>query len=107
MSVAKRAMFGELIKFVSLIVVISASNAVSKRSFSAMHRVKTYLRSVMSRERLNSLIVLHIHKDLTQDLDLKDIGNEFCAKSDYPKAVSSILGSVTLMIYLLSCALAR
>ena len=45
-----------------------------------MHRVKTYLRSVMSRERLNSLIVLHIHKDLTHDLDLKDIGNELRAK---------------------------
>ena len=45
-----------------------------------MHRVKTYLRSAMSWERLNSLMVLHIHKDLTHDLDLKDIGNELCAK---------------------------
>ena len=90
MSVAKRAMFGELIKFVSLIVVISASNAVNKRSFSAMRHVKTYLRSVMSQDHLNSLMVLHIHKDLTHDLDLKDIGNEFRAKSNYRKAVSSI-----------------
>ena len=45
-----------------------------------MYRVKTYLRSVMPRERLNSLMVLHIHKDLTHDLDLKDIGNELRAK---------------------------
>ena len=72
-----------------------------------MHHVKTYFRSVMSQDHLNSLLVLHIHKDLTHDLDLKDIGNEFRAKSDYPKAVSSILESVTLMTYLLLCALAR
>ena len=80
MSVADGAMFGELIKLVSLIVVIPATNAVSKRYFFAMHCVKTYLRSVMSQERLNSLMVLHIHKDLTDDLDLKVIGNEFHAK---------------------------
>ena len=45
-------------------------------------------------------MVLHIYKDLTHDLDLKDIGNEYYAKSDYPKAVSSILESVTLMTFI-------
>ena len=85
MSAAERTMFGELIKLVSLILAIPATNAVSERSFSAMRRVKTYLRSVMSQECLNSLMVLHIHKDLTDNLDLKYIGNEFRAKSDYRK----------------------
>ena len=76
----------QLIKLVSLILVILATNAVSERSFSAMRHIKTYLRSVMSQERLNSLMVLHIHKDLTDSLDLKFIVNEFRMKTDYRKA---------------------
>ena len=45
MSVAERAVFAEMIKLVFLITVISSTNIVSERSFSAMHRIKTYLRS--------------------------------------------------------------
>ena len=48
-----------------------ATNAISERSFSAMHQIKTYLRSTMTQVRLNSVMVLHIHKELTDGLDLK------------------------------------
>ena len=70
MSVAERAMFAEMIKLVCLIAVIPATNEVSERSFSVMHRIKTYLRSTMSQERLNHIMILHIHKELTDTLDL-------------------------------------
>ena len=46
-----------------------ATNAVSKRSFSAMKGLKTYLRSTTSDCRLNHLMVLHVRKDRTDSLN--------------------------------------
>ena len=37
----------------------------------------TYLRSTMSQERLNNLMILHVHKELTDALDLVHVANEF------------------------------
>lgn len=48
-----------------------AMNATSESSFSALRRVKTYLRATMTQERLNHIMVLHVHKDSIDSLDLK------------------------------------
>ena len=53
-----------------LILVMPSTNASSERTFSAMRRVKSYLRSTMTQERLNHLMILHVHKELTDKLDL-------------------------------------
>ena len=45
----------------------------------------------MSQKRLNSAMVLHIHKDLTDTLDLKSVCEEFTSKSDYLKSKFSVL----------------
>ena len=60
-----------------LLLVMPATNASSEHSFSALRRVKTYLRSTMSQKRLNHLMVLQIHQEAADELDLKAIGNEF------------------------------
>ena len=60
-----------------LILVMPATNASSERSFSALRRVKTYLRAAMKQDRLNYLMLLHVHKDKTDELDLKLLVNEF------------------------------
>ena len=54
-----------------------ATNATSERSFSALYRIKTYLRSTMKQECLNSLMILHVHKDFIDALDLSLVANEF------------------------------
>ena len=54
-----------------------ATNAISERSFSSLRRVKNYLRSTMTQERLNNVMILHVHKERTDNLSLVDIGNEF------------------------------
>ena len=66
-----------------LILVMPASNATSEHSFSALQRVKTYLRCTMCQERLNNLMLLHIHKELTDNLDLKDVATEFISGSEH------------------------
>ena len=56
-----------------------ATNAVSERSFSALRRIKSYLRATMSQERLNHIMVLHVHKHLTDRICYIEIGNEGCS----------------------------
>jgi hypothetical protein len=62
---------------IQLVLVMPATNATSERSFSALRRVKSYLRSTMLQERLNYLMLLHVHKEYTDVIDLKHILNEF------------------------------
>ena len=41
----------------------------------------------MSQIRLNNCMVLHVHKDLTDDLDLAEIGNRFVAGSEHRESL--------------------
>ena len=59
-----------------------ATNATSERSFSALGRIKSYLRATMSQELLNNLLTLHIHKENTLALSLADIGNDFVSAKE-------------------------
>ena len=67
----------EVSKLFKLLLVLPATNATSERSFSALRRIKSYLRSTMTQARLNHLMVLHYHQDIADKLDLKIIGNEY------------------------------
>ena len=69
-------------KLLRLLLVMTATNAESECSFSAVRRIKTYLRSTMS---LNHLMLLHVHKNYTDDLNLVDIANDFIADNEYRK----------------------
>lgn len=86
MSEGERALLKEVVKLARLILVLPATNAVSERSFSAMRRTKNYLRTTMSQQRFNSLMLLHINKDYTDKLDLCIVGNEFRDVKDYRKS---------------------
>ncbi len=77
--------FPEVSKLFKLLLVLPATNATSERSFGALQRVKSYLRSTMSQSRLNHLMVLHYHQDMADILDLKVIGNEYISKNESRK----------------------
>lgn len=79
---AEKELINEVITLSKLLLVMPATNSTSERSFSAMRRVKSYLRSTMTQERLNSLMVLHVHKDQTDKLDMSNVANEFVSKSE-------------------------
>ena len=82
LSTGQRLIFNEVISVMKLILVMPATNACSERSFSAMRRLKTYLRSTMGQSRLNHLMILHVHKDLTDGLNLIDVANEFVSSNE-------------------------
>jgi len=50
-------LMSQVSKMVKLLLVMPATNAQSERSFSALRRVKTYLRATMSQQRLNHLML--------------------------------------------------
>lgn len=77
--------YPQLAHLAKLILVLPASNAISERSFSALRRVKSYLRSSMGQKRLNSLLLLHVHKDKLDELNYQDIIREFVCSHDYRK----------------------
>jgi hypothetical protein len=59
---------------------IPVSNATAERSFSALKRLKTYLRSTMGEERLTGLALLHVNKSTEVDPD--DIIELYASKKD-------------------------
>lgn len=46
-----------------------ASIAWAVRSFSALKRLKTWLRNIVSEDRLSGLVLLHVHYDKPNDID--------------------------------------
>ena len=62
---SRKVAMSEVIKLAKILLVMPATNAISERSFSALKRVKTYLRSTTTDSRMNHLMVLHVHKEST------------------------------------------
>ena len=80
-----------VMKLVRLLLVIPATNAISKRSFfsHALHQDVLKVNHVQG--RLNATMFLHIHKDLTDNLDLESISKDFISKSHYRKSKFSFV----------------
>ena len=70
-----------------LFLVVAVSSATAERSFSAMRRLKTYLRSTMSTERLNPVMTLHVHKDLLDCIDDSAVVKDFVACNEVRKDI--------------------
>ena len=78
----KRELLSQVCQVMKLLLVMPATNATSERSFSALRRVKNYLRSSMTQKRLNDLMILHVHKELTDALHKTSIASEFIEDCD-------------------------
>ncbi len=83
LSCAQRALLSQASRLLQLLIIMPATNATSERSFSALRRVKNYLRTTMLQQRLNNLLVLHVHQECTDNLDLRSIATEFIGDSEH------------------------
>ncbi|XP_065665769.1 uncharacterized protein LOC136087214 [Hydra vulgaris] len=72
----------EIKKLIKLNLLISATDATSKRAFNTLRRIKTWLRSTMNQARLNWCMLLNIHIKKTDELNIIDIANDFCSRSE-------------------------
>ena len=78
--------FREVHKLVLLVLTIPYSTASVERSFSALKKIKTYLRNAQGQERLSNLSLMSIEKSLLKQLMSKpeafyhDVTDHFCRK---------------------------
>ena len=81
MSTETRIYFSEVTKLVRLLLVCPAASVEAERSFSALRRLKTWLRSSMSQERLNDAAMCNIHQNVLDDVDVRQLLKEFVARN--------------------------
>ena len=72
-----RCMFSVVEKLLKLLLISPASSCDAERSFSALRRLKTWLRSTMTHVRLNHVVVCHVHQDILSELSCQKIAKEF------------------------------
>jgi len=63
LSPVEHQFYDMVMKLTKIILTMPATNATRERSFSALRRMKTWLRSTMNQTNLNWCMVLHIHND--------------------------------------------
>ena len=63
LSATQRSLLSQVGWVLQLILVMPATSA-SERSFNTLPQVETYLRSTMGQQRLNKLMLPHVHSEL-------------------------------------------
>ncbi|KAI7790132.1 putative zinc finger MYM-type protein 1-like [Triplophysa rosa] len=76
-----RTMLPELTKLVKLALTAPVTSCTSERSFSGLRRLKTYLRSRMGQGRLNHIVILNCHKNMSRNEHLDLIADEFIKRT--------------------------
>ena len=64
-----KMILSEVHKLVLPCLTVPVTTATAERSFSGLNRINTYLRNSMTQQRLNHCILLHIHRNKTDNLD--------------------------------------
>ena len=70
-------MYPHCVQLLVLLLLMPASNAQSERSFSTLRRIKSWLRTSIGQKRLNHCMVMNVHKERVDDIDLNTVMNTF------------------------------
>ena len=82
LTVEVRGLFDQVESLIRLLLVIPVASAEAERSFSALRRLKTWLRTTMTQVRLNNLAVCHVHQETLDNIDLKEIYQQFISVTE-------------------------
>lgn len=63
-----KAVYPTINLLLQILATLSVSIASAERSFSTLRRLKTWLRSTMTEDRLVGLALLNIHRDINVDV---------------------------------------
>jgi hypothetical protein len=86
-----RAEFPQVTTLLKLLIVSPASSAEAERSFSALRRLKTWLRSTMTETRLNAVSVCHVHQQKLDCIVIRQLMHQFVACNDKRKSIFGII----------------
>lgn len=67
-------------KLINILLTIPTSKCACEQSFSAMRRLKSYLRSTLKAHRLNYLSILRIHQDLATKINIEILMEKFIGR---------------------------
>jgi len=76
--------YQEINEIITRVLVIPVTSATAERSFSAVRRIKTYLRSTMASKRLHNSAILSIETELSGQLiqDSTSVIDEFATSKN-------------------------
>ena len=80
-----RQLFPEVVTRIRLLLVLPSSSCEAERSFSALRRLKTFLRSTMTQQRLNNVAVCHVHSTVLREINSVNVINDFVSLNDSRK----------------------
>ena len=86
-------MLSKVSRLLSVTMTIPVLSAMAERTFSALSCLKNFLRSTMTQPCLNSVMLLHIHKDKTDDIDLLAVAKEFTSVKERKRRQQMTLAS--------------
>lgn len=76
-----RELLPEYVKFIRFLLTSPQTVVVAEQSFSTLKRLKTYMQSTTKQQRTNDLAILHVHRTLSNEIDLNVILDEFISKN--------------------------
>ena len=77
-----KEMLSKVLKLLKIFYTIPVTTSSAERTFSALTRLKTYLRSTMSQPRLNHIMLLYIHKEKTDKIDNDSTARKFIIENE-------------------------
>lgn len=81
-----KSLLGEVHKLLRLYLTVPVTSATSERTFSALRRLKNFLRSTMKQDRLNNCLLIHCHKPYADNVDIVKIAKAFASVNDLRKS---------------------
>ncbi|CAH1731843.1 unnamed protein product [Aphis gossypii] len=75
-----KTVYPNLYSLLQVALSIPVSSATCERSFSAMRRIKTWLRTSMHQERFTNLSLIHIEREISNNICTDNILDEFSKK---------------------------
>ena len=81
--------FPNLVKLLQIILTIAVSTASCERSFLSLKRIKTWLHTTMTEQRLVDLAVISIERHLSTELSLDQVIIEFAGKDTNRRIILS------------------
>jgi hypothetical protein len=71
----------------SIVVLMLVTPATAEKSFSAIRRLKNYLRSTIGQERINSVMPLNVCDKHTDEMNWCDVARDFVAVNEHRRSV--------------------
>lgn len=85
LSTNTKLMFSQIHSVIRIYLTCPLTSIMAERSFSTLRRLKSYLRTTMGQVRLNSLILMNIHKEYCDNLVAEDICLDFVGRNERRK----------------------